>query len=67
MYYDRLSELTRELKSIGAHNVNGGRPSGLTGRQRLQALTQQYEIYRGAELKLPASYQLWYLKLSKSR
>ncbi|WP_373090693.1 malonyl-ACP O-methyltransferase BioC [Zhongshania sp.] len=67
MYYDRLSELTRELKSIGAHNVNGGRPSGLTGRQRLEALTQQYEVYRGAELKLPASYQLWYLQLSKCR
>ena len=67
MYYDQLSELTRELKKIGAHNVNDGRLGGLTGRRRLQALTQQYEGYRGRglEQKLPASYQLWYIHLKK--
>jgi malonyl-CoA O-methyltransferase len=65
MQYERLSELTRELKNLGAHNVNGGRPEGLTSRQRLQALTKHYEQYRDAEQKLPASYQLWYIQVSK--
>jgi malonyl-CoA O-methyltransferase len=65
MYYERLSELTRELKNIGASNVNGGRPSGLTGRQRLQSLTDHYEVFRSKDQKLPASYQLWYIRLCK--
>jgi malonyl-CoA O-methyltransferase len=65
MFYDRLSELTGELKNIGAHNVNGGRRGGLTGRQRLQALVRHYEGYRNDEQKLPASYQLWCLTLTK--
>jgi malonyl-CoA O-methyltransferase len=63
MYYEHLSELTRELKNIGANNVNGGRPNGLTGRQRLQSLTEHYELFRSKDQKLPASYQLWYIRL----
>jgi len=66
MYYQKLSELTRELKNIGAHNVNGGRPSGLTGRQRLKSLTHHYERYRDENSNLPASYQLWYIHLHKA-
>ncbi|AKH70464.1 malonyl-acyl carrier protein O-methyltransferase BioC [Spongiibacter sp. IMCC21906] len=63
--YAKLSDLTRELKKLGAHNVNGGRPDGLTGRRRIQALTQAYERFREAEGTLPASYQVWYLCLYK--
>jgi malonyl-CoA O-methyltransferase len=65
MFYERLSELTGELKNIGAHNVNGGRRGGLTGRQRLQALVRHYEGFRDVRQKLPASYQLWYISLTK--
>lgn len=67
MKYQALSELMRELKQLGAHNVNQARPTGLTGRARLRALTAAYEAYRepGAEGLLPASYQVWYLQLQK--
>lgn len=55
--YEQLSELTRELKAIGAHNVNPGRPGGLTGRARLRALTEAYETFRTAQ-GLPATYDV---------
>lgn len=55
--YAQLGELTRELKALGAHNINQGRPGGLTGRARLRALTQAYEVFRQPE-GLPATYQV---------
>ena len=55
--YDQLSQLLHELKAIGAHNVNPGRPGGLTGRARLRALTQAYEQCRTPQ-GLPATYDV---------
>lgn len=57
LYYPRLGELTQELKSLGAHNVNPGRPGGLTGAARLRRLTAAYEDFRTAD-GLPASWQV---------
>ncbi len=59
VHYSELKYLLRELKSIGAHNVTGGRSRGLTSRARLQALTEHYEQFRHAG-KLPASYEVVY-------
>ncbi len=63
--YDTLKELTRELKSLGAHNVNSGRPVGLTGKQRLRRFIDAYELQRNAQGLLPATYQSWYGLLQK--
>lgn len=67
MQYRQLSELTRELKSLGANNRNPGQGSGLQSRKDLLKLKQSYEVYRGrhgAESdKLPASYQVYYITL----
>ncbi len=63
--YGQLSELTRELKSLGAHNLNAGRPGGLTGRARLRALTEAYETFRQPG-GLPATYQVAQVLLFKS-
>ncbi|MEX1666832.1 malonyl-ACP O-methyltransferase BioC [Zhongshania arctica] len=65
MQYERLSDLTRELKNIGAHNVNSGRPGGLTSRGRIKALTAAYEQFREPGGRLPATYQVWYLRCTK--
>ncbi len=65
MTYHHLSELMSELKSLGVNNINAGRPTGLTGRQRLQLLKQQYEKFRGAGNLLPATYQVYYVILEK--
>lgn len=60
LYSDSVRELSGELKELGAHNVNSGRPRGLTGRRQLAALEQAYERFRTPQ-GLPASYQVVYL------
>jgi malonyl-CoA O-methyltransferase len=65
LYYERLTELTRELKALGAHNINAGKPEGLTGRARLIAFKQAYELFRTAQ-GLPATYEVIYLTAQKS-
>ncbi len=64
IYFERLTELTRELKSLGAHNINAGKPGGLTGRSRIAAFRAAYENYREAR-GLPATYEVFYLSVHK--
>ena len=55
--YGQLLDLLRELRAIGAHNVNAGRRPGLCGRQALRELTAAYEVHR-RDGRLPASYEI---------
>jgi malonyl-CoA O-methyltransferase len=64
LHYPDLRSLTHELKALGAHNLNPGRPGGLTGRARMLALLAAYERFRQAP-GLPASYQVVYGILRK--
>lgn len=64
LHYPDVRSLTHELKALGAHNLNPGRPSGLTGRARMQGLLQAYEQYRQVQ-GLPATYQVVYGVLRK--
>ena len=64
LHYPQLSALTHELKALGAHNLNAGRPGGLPGRARLRALTPAYENYRQVA-GLPATYQVAQIILYK--
>lgn len=64
LYYPDVRSLTHELKALGAHNINPGRPAGLTGRARMQGLLQAYEQFRQAP-GLPATYQVVYGVLQK--
>lgn len=57
LHYPRLGGLTQELKALGAHNVNPGRPGGLGGAARLRTLTAAYEQFR-TDQGLPASWQV---------
>jgi malonyl-CoA O-methyltransferase len=65
LQYQKLTDLTRELKGLGAHNINAGRPEGLMGKQRIKAFRHAYEEQRDHQDKLPVSYQLWYAVISK--
>jgi malonyl-CoA O-methyltransferase len=64
LHYADLRQLTHELKALGAHNLNPGRPGGLTGRARVRALVEAYERCRD-EHGLPASWQVVYGVLRK--
>ncbi len=64
LHYPDLRSLTHELKALGAHNLNPGRPGGLTGRARMLALLAAYEQFRQPQ-GLPATYQVVYGVLRK--
>jgi malonyl-CoA O-methyltransferase len=55
--YATARDLMRDLKTIGAHNANAGRPAGLTGKATLARMTGAYERFR-REGKLPATYEV---------
>ncbi|WP_417788247.1 malonyl-ACP O-methyltransferase BioC [Stutzerimonas xanthomarina] len=66
LHFAELRQLTCELKALGAHNLNPGRPGGLTGRARIRALIDAYERFRTPR-GLPATYQVVYGVLRKER
>jgi len=55
--YLEVRDLMRDLKSIGAHNANAGRPRGLTGKGTLARMVDAYEDYRRGG-RLPATYEV---------
>lgn len=57
-YRDTLA-LMRDLKAIGAHNVNEGRPRGLTGPRQLRRMDAAYERHR-VDGTLPATWEVVY-------
>lgn len=63
--YQKLSDLTRELKGLGAHNLNSARTTTLTGKRKLIALIAEYDKFRMHSNLLPASYELLFAVLSK--
>lgn len=65
MQYVQASELLRELKTLGAHNMNRGRAAGLTHRRALQDMFRAYERWR-VDGKLPATYEVFYGVLEKA-
>lgn len=63
-HYDKVRELTHELKHLGADHVQAGRSPGLVSRQGLQRLLDAYENYRQPQ-GLPATWQVVYGVLSR--
>ena len=59
LQYRDVKALMRELKMIGAHNINNGRRKTLTGKTRLQSMLSHYEQLRVNEY-LPATYEVIY-------
>ena len=45
--YAALSDLSRELKAIGAHNMNAGQARGLTGKDKLKRLQAAFMAEAG--------------------
>jgi malonyl-CoA O-methyltransferase len=56
-YYESIMALMRELKAIGAHNVNHQRRKSLTGKSKMQAMVAEYEALRGDGL-IPATFEI---------
>jgi malonyl-CoA O-methyltransferase len=65
-YYGSVSGLMRELKAVGARNLNAGRRSGLMGKRKLIQLARAYEPLRQAG-HLPGTYEVLLLVLKKEK
>ncbi len=59
LVYDDGRALLRELKALGAGNVNAGRRKSLTGKQNLQAMLAAYQCRYGND-GLPATFEAVY-------
>lgn len=55
--YDSPMAMMRDLKILGAHNVNAGRRRGLTGKNTMQSVIAAYEQQRVNNM-IPASYEV---------
>ena len=64
MEYQRVRDLLAELKTLGAHNMNRSRPTGLTSRRALQGMLEAYETWRENGV-LPATYDVLFGVLEK--
>ena len=62
-YYPDLQALSRELKAIGAHNMNPGQSLGLTGKQRLLKLKQAFQQGEVEGRGVPVTWEVLYLNL----
>lgn len=60
-YYAEVGHLLRELRTLGAHNVNPERRQGLGGQAELKAMLQHYQQFR-CERGVPASYEVHYME-----
>ncbi len=58
--YAEAMGLMRDLKVLGAHNVNPGRPRGLTTGASLRGVIEGYEPFRRSDGQLPATYEVIY-------
>ncbi len=58
MFYPEVLPILRDLKAIGAHNMNAGQNPGLTSAGQFRALESRYEQYRNEAGMLPVSYDV---------
>lgn len=61
--YASVLELMRELKGLGAHNVNAGRKHKLTTKAELSQMMLNYQQAMASEL-VEASYEIIYVRAS---
>ncbi len=60
-----VRKLARELRAIGAHNINPGRRAGLTGKRRWQQVDSAYRSLADDDALLPVTWELGFLILKK--
>ncbi|WP_295894166.1 malonyl-ACP O-methyltransferase BioC [uncultured Vibrio sp.] len=57
VWYDSAFAVMRDLKGIGANHVSG-RSQGLTSRQALIKVEQEYQVFKNHQNQLPVTYQV---------
>lgn len=65
VFYESVRELTRELKTLGAHQVTSNRAQTLTGKKTVFQMMSNYEHFRNHQGMLPASWHYLVISLQK--
>jgi malonyl-CoA O-methyltransferase len=65
LQFDSVRQLLKELKLIGAHNVNKGQPQGLLGKKYLRELYLAYEAFKINDY-FPASYEVYFFVIKNN-
>lgn len=65
LQFDSVRQLLKELKLIGAHNINKGQPQGLFGKNYLSAMYSAYEAFK-VDGVFPASYEVYFFVIRKN-
>lgn len=65
LHYSAVRALARELRQLGAHNLNRGRRGGLSGRAIWERLEHAYQPFADAA-GIPATYQAVWMELKKA-
>lgn len=65
MTYANVIDMMRDLKNIGAHNVDNNRSRGLTSPKIIKKLTENFEEFRTEDGLYPATFELVYLRARK--
>ena len=63
--HDSILESMRDLKGIGAHNINNGRAKGLMSRSKLHLLEEKLKEISQLGGKIKTTYDVYYIHLSK--
>lgn len=64
--YANLKSLLKDIKASGGQNANKKRAKGLLSKNQFQQLEKAYESYRN-DGRLPASYEVVYLRATKAK
>ncbi|TQV75153.1 malonyl-ACP O-methyltransferase BioC [Aliikangiella marina] len=60
MTYQTMIGLMRDLKAIGAHNIDSNRARGMLGKTKFKLLEKAYDKFRWKSGELPATYEVVY-------
>ena len=60
LQYQDVKSLLKELKAVGAHNINAKRPKAMMGKTHWQQFQSAYEALRTPQGTLPATWHMLY-------
>ena len=63
-HYDRVLDLMKELKGLGAHNLNHGRNRSMTGKRKLLGMIRAYEK-QSKQSQIPATFDVIFISARK--
>jgi len=65
-YFFKAIDLMKELKMLGASNMQSGRSKSLLSKKKLYGVFEEYEKFRNKQDMLPARYETYFILATKA-